>query len=220
MLFSLQQSLQRIYEIDVPHDVGDFLITDPAVVRELEGGEDAREIDEKLLVAQDGDCIDVALYVDEAVMQRLGNDDPITRLHDGNLADFCTALEGVSHFVYLTWNASHERGVSLLELEMQAEIDKYVTMALLIGQQASGKIPKALHRWLFDDPVFDSELDRESLERYRDANYYASRYCAMLERRYMGPYVSDERRSGLLNDLRRFYRLRQRDKISCIQCAA
>ena len=216
MLSSLQRSLEHIYEIDVPHDVDDFLITDPAVVRELTGDQDAREIDEKLLVAQDGDCVDVALYLDDAVMQRLSTDDPISRLHDGNIGDFCTALEGVSHFVYLAWNAGHERSVSLLELEMQAEVDKYVTMAFLLGQQASGQVPRALHRWLFDDPTFDSELDRESLERYRDANYYASKYCAMLERRYM----RDAKQAELFKDLRRFYRLRQRDKINRIECTA
>lgn len=216
MLSLLQRSLEQIYEIDVPHDVDDFLITDPAIARELEGDDEARETDEKLLVAQDGEFVDLALYVDDTVIERLRRDDPTACLHDGNIADFCTALEGVSHFVYLTWNASRERGVSLLELEMQAEVDKYVTMAFMIGEQASGQVPRALHRWLFDDPVFDTELDRESLERYRDANYYASRYCAMLERRYL----RDARRAGLYNDLRRFYRLHQQGKISCIESAA
>ena len=137
MLSSLQRNLEDIYEIDVPHDVDDFLITDPALARALEGDGEARETEEKLLVAQDGEFVDLALYVDDAVIERLRRDDPMACLHDGNIADFCTALEGVSHFVYLTWNASRERGVSLLELEMQAEVDKYVTMAFLIGEQAS-----------------------------------------------------------------------------------
>jgi hypothetical protein len=49
------------------------------------------------------------------------------------------------------------------------------------------------------------------MERYRDANYYASKYCARLEKRYL-------RRNGQLgmfNDLRRLYRLTDRAKISC-----
>jgi hypothetical protein len=109
------------------------------------------------------------------------------------------------------WNARYERGVSLLELEMQAEIDKYVTMAYLFSRQGGGRIPSSLYRWLFEEPTFDSSLDRESLERYRDANYYAARYCARLEKRYLSP----NGRTGMFNDLRRLYRLTHRAKIIC-----
>jgi len=155
--------------------------------------------------------VDIALYLDNEVVKRLAEDDPNSRLHDGNLVDFCTAMEGVSHFLYLTWNAGHERGVSLMELEMQAEIDKYVSTAFLFGRQGSGRVPSSLYRWLFEKPVFDSSLDRASLERYRDANYYASRYCARLEKRYLG----QNGRAGMFKDLRRLYRLTHRAKISC-----
>jgi hypothetical protein len=212
VLSSLQRHLQQIYELESSHDVDDFLITDSEILRDLQGDENDREIDEKLLVRQDGDNVDIALYVDLAVVDRLSEDDPRLRLHEGNIADFCTALEGVSHFLYLTWNAAHERGVSLLELEMQAEVDKYVSTAFLFGQQASGYIPEDLHRWLFDDPVFDENLDRTSLERYRDANHYASRFCARLEERYSRNY----RHAEMINELRSFYRLTQRAKISHI----
>jgi hypothetical protein len=120
-------------------------------------------------------------------------------------------MEGVSHFLYLIWNAGHKRGVSLMELEMQAEIDKYVSTAFLFGKQGSGRVPSNLYRWLFDKPVFDSSLDRTTLERYRDANYYASKYCARLEKRYL----KRTGQSGMFNDLRRLYRLTNHAKISC-----
>jgi len=213
VLASLQRQLERIYDVEIPHSVNDFLITDSAVLSGIQGHEhtEPSEIEEQLLVVQDGDSVDIALYVDNEVVDRLAQDDPRSRLHAGNLADFCTAMEGVSHFLYLIWNAHHERGVSLMELEMQAEIDKYVSTAFLFGQQGSGRIPSSLHRWLFDSPVFDSSLDRTSLERYRDANYYASKYCARLEKRYL----TRNGRAGMFNDLRRLYRLTNRAKISC-----
>ena len=213
MLASLQRQLERIYEVEIPHRVNDFLITDASVLNELQCHEHAKrsEIEEQLLVVQDGDCLDIALYVDSEVVQRLAQDDPRSRLHAGNLADYCTAMEGVSHFMYLVWNARHERGISLMELEMQAEIDKYVSTAFLFGQQGGGRVPASLHRWLFEKPVFDSSLDRPSLERYRDANYYASQYCARLEKRYLKRHGQ----TGMFNDLRRLYRLTHRAKISC-----
>lgn len=216
MIASLQRQLERIYEVAIPHSVDDFLITDPELLKTLQGhdGCEQTEVEERLLVAQDGDSVDIALYLDNEVVKRLAEDDPNSHLHDGNLVDFCTAMEGVSHFLYLTWNAGHERGVSLMELEMQAEIDKYVSTAFLFGQQGSGRVPSSLYRWLFEKPVFDSSLDRAGLERYRDANYYASRYCARLEKRYLGRDGRDGR-AGMFNDLRRLYRLTQRAKISC-----
>ncbi|HSS66031.1 MAG TPA: hypothetical protein VLS27_16510, partial [Gammaproteobacteria bacterium] len=188
--------------------------TDRALLQAL--GDGTRHADEKLLVMQNGEEVELALYLDADLMQRLREDDPTRRLHDGNISDFCTALEGVSHFLYLTWNAGHERGVSLLELEMQAEVDKYVSTAMLFGSQDDGKIPQQLYAWLFDDPVFDESLDGESLKRYRDANYYASRYCSQIQTHYFR-----ERRSGnLMNELRRFYRLPQHHKIKRIESAA
>jgi hypothetical protein len=213
VLTSLQRQLERIYEVEIPHSVEDFLITDARLLNDLQGNEkaDQSEIEEQLLVIQDGDSVDIALFVDNEIVNRLTQDDPRSRLHAGNLSDYCTAMEGVSHFLYLIWNAGHKRGVSLMELEMQAEIDKYVSTAFLFGKQGSGRVPSNLYRWLFDKPVFDSSLDRTTLERYRDANYYASKYCARLEKRYL----KRTGQSGMFNDLRRLYRLTNHAKISC-----
>ncbi len=213
MLASLQRQLERIYQIEIPHSVDDFLFTDLEVLKTLQGHDEFDEsvVEERLLVVQDGDHVDVALYVDSEVVNRLTQDDPGSCLHDGNLADYCTAMEGVSHFLYLIWNAGYERGVSRMELEMQAEIDKYVSTAFLFGQQASGRVPSSLHRWLFENPEFDASLDRVSMERYRDANYYASKYCARLEKRYL----RRDGQAGMFNDLRKLYRLTDRAKISC-----
>lgn len=217
MLASLQRQLERIYEVEIPHSVEDFLITDPQLLNELRGREACgqSEIEEQLLVVQDGESVDIALYVDNEVVNRLAQDDPRSCLHDGNLSDYCTAMEGVSHFLYLTWNAGHERGVSLMELEMQAEIDKYVSTAFLFGKQGSGQVPSNLYRWLFENPNFDSSLDRPSMERYRDANYYASKFCARLEKRFL----KRNGRPGMFNDLRRLYRLTNHAKISCAVAA-
>ena len=213
MLAQLQRQLERIYEIEIPHSVDDFVFTDLEVLKNLQGHDEFDEsvVEERLLVVQDGDHVDVALYMDSEIVNRLTQDDPGSCLHDGNLADYCTAMEGVSHFLYLIWNAGYERGVSRMELEMQAEIDKYVSTAFLFGQQASGRVPSSLHRWLFENPEFDASLDRVSMERYRDANYYASKYCARLEKRYL----RRDGQAGMFNDLRRLYRLTDRAKISC-----
>lgn len=217
-LTRLQRILERIYEVQITHDVDDFLITDPALARRIDNGQNARDIEEKLLVSQDGDNVDLALYVNQTIVECLAEDDPVEQLHEGNLVAFCTALEGVSHFLYLIWNAVFDRRITQLELEMQAEVDKYVSIATLVAAQQRGRVPTRLHRWLFDNPSFDPVLSEDELIRYRDANHYAGKYCFQLENRYLRP--RDGYNGDMLNDLRRFYRLTLRDKIRCIETAA
>ena len=124
LLSRLQNLIGGIYDVSIAHDVYDFLVTDrgrlPAAAR---GG----TAEEELIVAEPaagGDEVALSLYLDPALLARLTREDPLVRLHAGNVADWCTALEGVSHFLYLAWNAGHDKPVSLLELEMQAEVDK------------------------------------------------------------------------------------------------
>ena len=200
-LNDLQQRLEQLYGLHTPHRVADFLITDAALACALDASPQARHVEEKLLVQPTEDGLDLALYLDASLLERLN--DPDT----ADLADFCTALEGVSHFLYLTWNAAQARSVKCLEMEMQAEVDKYITVADLLNRR-HGRIPARLHDWLFADVHFDTALTDTERERYQDANRYAGKYCFQLERRYLR-----RRRSGMVADLRRFYRLGLRDKI-------
>lgn len=211
-LAKLQRQLERLYDVTVGHDVEDFLIHDPALAARLDAGPAARTVPEKLLVRETGDGVDVALYLEKDLLERLQRDDPTEHLHAGNLADFLTALEGVSHFLYLVWSARHERSVSLLELELQAEIDKFMLAAFLTARAAGGRVPAGLHRLLFDAPVFDPALTAELAERYRAANAYARRYCGWLQRRYLARRGDRE----LMSELRRFYRLGHHGKLARI----
>lgn len=210
---ALQRHLESIYSVRAPHDVDDFVITDPVLARQLDGEGSNRQIDEKLLVRQEEDGIGVALYLAAELMNRLREDDPTSLLHDGNVADFCVALEGVSHFLYLTWNAALDRSVTHLELEMQAEVDKYIAIATLTGKQRQ-RVPERLHYWLFEAHSFDEKLADDDLERYREANHFAGKYCFRLERRFLR---CAPRRLGMISELRRFYRLTFREKIRRIE---
>ena len=121
MLQSPQKLLAVIYDVPVEHDVADFLLTDRSRLPESARASGAAE---QVLVAEDGDTLWVSVYLEPALLQRLAASDPFEALHAGNIADYWTVLEGVSHFVYLVWNASYDRQITLLELELQAELDK------------------------------------------------------------------------------------------------
>src|SRR5213082_2396274 len=108
--------------------------------------------------------------------ERLPREDPLTRLHAGNVADCWTALEGVSHFLYLAWNAGHDRPVSLLELEMQAEVDKYVASYWLLRRQFPGRFPAELRRVLFERTRVDPRSEERRAALYREASRYAEKF--------------------------------------------
>jgi hypothetical protein len=214
-LNGLQHHLERIYEIDIACDVERFLITDAELAGSLEGTVHARAVPEKLLVSEQEDGLHVSLYLDPAIIEALAADDPTRCLNDGNLAAFWTALEGVSHFLYLAWNARHGRSVSLFEVELQAEVDKFAAAVFLLARQRQRHVPRELHERLFARPVFDAALDAAEGRRYRHANHYAGLYCSRLRRRYLLNHAS-----GLVKDLRRFYRLTHRHKLDHIRAHA
>src|SRR5262245_30321367 len=115
ILRQLQELIGGIYDIDVAHDVYDFLVTDRAA---LPAPAQHTPTDEQLIVAPGSDAVGVSLYLDPALLERLRHADPMVKLSDANVADCWTALEGVSHFVYFAWNTGHDKPVSLLELEL------------------------------------------------------------------------------------------------------
>lgn len=205
-----QKLLEKIYQVPGQYRARDFLVTDASKAARLEGaGARAREVPEKLLVAEDDDGARLALYLDAAVLGRLEQNDPHDELSDTNLNDFWTVLEGISHFSYLTWRASLGRAVSLLELELQAEVDKYICAALLAASQRSGRVPRELHHYLFERYRLDPALDAAGRERYRVANRYAGKYCLRLAARFLDRHGP----KGLIREVRSFYRLGQREKL-------
>lgn len=210
VLRGLQALLGRLYDVDLPYDVYDFLVTDR---REIgAASNDRRELDEELLLAESSDGAGVALYLDPEVLRRLEAADPHQELTEGNLADYCTALEGVSHFVYSTYGLQRDMPVSLLELETQAEVDKYaVTVFLLAAQQGGASYPSQVHARLFDRVSFDARLEPDQYERYRTAHALAARYCRRLERRFVNRGTA--KIEAMLRELRGFYRLRHAAKL-------
>jgi hypothetical protein len=171
--------------------------------------------DEQVLVLDHGGAASVGLFLDPQLLERLKAANPLEALNGGNLADYWTALEGVSHFLYLIWNAGYDRGVTLLELELQAEIDKYVASWWLLREQDPGRYPAELHHLLFERARIDLRLAGERSDLYRAANQYAARFCRRLERQ-LSTHAA-RARSETLAELRRFYRLSRERKVTHIQ---
>ena len=203
VLRGLQLLLGRLYDVELPYDVYDFLVTDRRA---------ACGVEEELLLAESSDGAGVALYLDPQLLRRLEVEDPHRALTEKNLADYCTALEGVSHFVYSTWRLTCDLPVSLLELETQAEVDKYAVTVFLLARQLGGpEYPVHVHARLFDRVRFDARLEPDQYERYRTAHRCAAHYCRRLEKRFVNRGVA--RIEAMVRELRSFYRLKHAAKV-------
>ncbi len=210
-----QQELEEIYGVSAPR-VGDFLVGRD-VVREATGDPRAPEL---LLVREVGAELELALFLDEAVVSatdRTDADDRRPRLvARATLDEVACAAEGVSHFVYLATRAEAGRPVSLLELEVQAEVDKFVLLLLHLWRRGFRRTSGALRRRLFERVRYHAHLGREELERYRLANRLGGGYARWLEDRYVDEADVD----GLFRELRSTYRLGGGEKLGYLGARA
>lgn len=202
LLASFQTELEQVYRVEAPLSVTACLIDRQKWERN--GGSNASE---ELLVREDGDVLEVGVYVDESVMGQLANGTGWTRQR---LDAHCRALEGVSHFLYLSHRASMPRPVSLLELELQAEIDKFATLLLRFWARGRREMAGSLCELLFERVSYREGLSTEARERYEKANALARLYCRFLEAKYVLSGSVD----GFFSDIRRMYRLGAGEKLS------
>jgi hypothetical protein len=206
----VQRGLETLYRVTTGVDVHDFVI-DEAVRDELAPQRKPRE---QMFAIEDRGEMNLALFIDPAAIANLAKHDPGERLGDHNLGDFLLAVEGVSHFIYTIWCAQAERPVSQLELELQAEVDKYVTC--LLQTEAEAGMSERLRLRLFGEAQYEPDLDSDERERYRAANDNAHRYASWLET----AFVARRKIPEMLAELRRFYRDGLAAKLATISRAA
>jgi hypothetical protein len=200
-----QRRLETLYALEHSPPVTDFLIP-PEAAQGLPGG------GSRTLVSQAGGEIELAVVLDGSVGELLARADPREKLDHSNLDPFCTVIEEVSHFVYLLFCAATERSVTQLELELQGEVDKYLSTVFLLSLQNEGSVSPRLRELLFQHYRLAADMTEERAVRYRTASHLAYRYCGYLESRFLKP----SRLADLARESRRFYRLGQREKLEKI----
>lgn len=189
----MQQALERLYRLDRVANVGDF-------VRGAEAGER-----EALLVRQGSDgALEVSVLLPRLARRPRPGEEGV----ETDLDTLCQIIEGVSHFVYLAECARAGRTATQLELELQAEVDKWVVLAASMrGFDADRSA--SLRSRLYERVVFMHDPESELGERYRVANEAAHGFVRRLEREYV-----DRARFGELQSaLWRFFHAGQEGKL-------
>lgn len=187
---ALQRRLERYYRVEAAPAVVDFLQVRPeGTTREAV----------RLLETDDG-VLEIEVIAPELP-------------EPPNLDGYCQLIEGVSHFVYLAERARTGLQTTQLELELQAEVDKFVVLALL-REPFDIAHARRLHRRLYERVAFLHPRGTVEGDRYRLANDLAARLVRRLE-----AYASKGRTTELRDALARFFRMGQKDKIGFARAA-
>jgi hypothetical protein len=204
MLDTLQRSLEAIYCLEPAPNVSHFVLDENALaalqasVVQAERGPDSVRRREQLLIVEEEELF-IGLIFDPLVLRDLQESQT---LRPENLEMFCLAVEGVSHFLCLMHRARHDRQVTALELELQAEVDKYVA-ALMLARRVPELSSVQIRHLLYDRIALVENLCEQQTARYKDANSLARRYARNLEERFVHTF----KLAAMVRELRRFYRL-------------
>jgi hypothetical protein len=168
----------------------------PSVTRFVRDGDlGSREV---VLVRQSNDELQIALVLPPESKQVP---------EGGTLSDaWLQVAEGVSHFLYLAERARVHLPVTQLELELQAEVDKF-----LLSLEFSTDSARRLLDRMFDRPRFLDDAGTEAGDRYRLAHQLAARFVSRV-------LVANDR-SRAQQQLRSFYRAGQTEKIHLARVA-
>ena len=172
VLRTYQIQLEAVYRTRAP-DIRRFAIDSQQVSDLLPA---ARPTDEWVLVREDQGELQVAVHVSDHLLDNLASAGSPAAGLDADFQAFCATVEGVSHYLLLMERASRGEPLSLLELEAQAEVDKFVCAHL--------NAPHRSQEWrsrLFRRAALADGLSADEYDRYREAGRLAEAWCKHLD---------------------------------------
>lgn len=189
-LTQIQRRLEAFYRLESGPDISHFV---------RPGTEGSREM---VLIRQDLDGLELAVVLPPAALG--------AAWHEPLSDSVLQAVEGVSHFVYLAERARTELPTTRLELELQAEVDKFVLLAV-DQEPATPHRARGVHDSLYRRVRHIHPPESEVGARYRLANELAARLSARL--------LDGADPVGTRRLLCHFYRSGQADKIRLARAA-
>jgi len=187
----IQRRLEQIYQLEPAPCILPFVRVEPHEQRE------------QLIVRQSVEELELVVLLPQASLQALIANDPSLEM-DAYLG----AVEGISHFIHLAERARTLLPTTLLELELQAEVDKFAILA--DGSVQPAELP-VLHRRLYENVRYLHAQSTERGKRYRLANDLAARLWSSL--------IAYGQSDCTQLVLRRFYRASQAEKIRMVSAA-
>ena len=235
LLESLQGLIERTYDLETGVvDIGRFVIGDEGFRRIYGGLEGAGRVLRRLpstgvappgittsagtagggartLVREAEAGLALSIYYPDSLVRCLERNDPTRCLDDVNVDAFNVLVEELDHFLVIAERYRSRGVMSLLDLELHANVTKYLVLKMFVGKMRGvGRLSEEDAAWVryqvFEKGEF-VEPDPDVCERYRDAARLGGRYVHALD----GLDPADR-----VPELRRFHRLSPQAKIARI----
>jgi hypothetical protein len=193
LVAKIVKALERYYDA-AAHEVGAFI--------RPHDDADAREV---LLLREQEDGLELALMLPRRIVQS-----PPEGWTTLSIDERCQVVEGASHFLMVCERARKDRSTTQLELELQAEIDKWLVLSN--GGRLAADDDRMLRAALYEGNVVIHEATTVEGERYRLANALAARFV----HRLATTYAHRGRFAAMRSELARFFRMGQEEKLRAI----
>jgi hypothetical protein len=171
---------------------------DPRPYLDTHDDPNAREV---LMVRQGDEEIEISLVLPKHLVH--------ASWETMTLDERCQIVEGASHFLMVCDRAKTERTTTQLELELQAEVDKWLIISR--GGRLDVEADAHLRDALFD-ATFLHAANTDEGHRYRLANNLAARFVHKLSR----AYVWTGRQAEMRDELLKFFRMTQEEKLRTV----
>jgi hypothetical protein len=216
LLERVQGLLERTYGMDnLVRDVGRFVVGDLGYERFYRGGAGPSRVRSlghgaKTLIREADGAVRLCIYYPDDLIRCLELNPPERGLREANVDAFATLVEELDHLLCIAERAVQTRPLSLFELELHANVSKYLVLARFVAGRGD-RIEERRRVWLryhlFDKGAYSDE-DPAARARYRDAARWARR---LLEK--LGDLPAAER----IVTLRRFHRVGGSGKVRMIR---
>jgi len=189
LLDTLCALLRRTYALSAPMlPIGCYVIGDRGLRTLYPNGESCARSSAgdgaRLLVRETSSGLRACIYYPDAMIQRLEEKPPQHGIDEDNVEAFAVLVEELDHFLVAAERAHAGRGVSLLELELQANVSKDLVLSRFLSGRGRRLDPARrvwLRHHLFHGRSY-SDADLGVRARYDEASSLALRFLRSLER--------------------------------------
>jgi len=194
MIHLLQKKIEEIYRLNRCPEVNQYLLS-PKEFKKFSKTSDNPQV----IYVDEGNDATLGVYFGKRIFKRIKN-----KVKIFTLQDFCVMTEEISHFIYLVWSKSNGKKITLLDLEIQAEVDKYLLATSFFSSKND------VFSNIFGRFMLRKNLGKEEQSRYIEATRLGKKLAATWRKRK----ISNKEKMGWL---RHFYRQNPANRIWMIE---
>ena len=193
LIRKIEGNLCQFYAISQEVSAWDFLLeqnkAEDQVLKVIDDQGLDRDRAATLFNVSDDGSLDINIYLSDMLAKKIRLDQPLIKLHSQNLDAFCALSEEISHFHFIIDHYRRSAPFSLLELEWQGEIDRFLSAALLLKEQSGWNHHKHLLAVFFDE-AFNQQYSVNKphlVDRYREASHLARKFLTINWQGFQSP---------------------------------